>query len=202
MPDFHFNESDHTYWLKGRRLSGVTEIISASVGSGFEFLSPADRDFYLSRGKAVHACAEFIAGGQNFTCDPRIDGHVQALRLFWREQAPVVDSLEKPLFNETYRFAGRPDLIGAIRGVRVIADYKNSVDKERIAWQLAAYAILAKEPPSTNGLAVELSEEGKYRLTWYDAKQMTRARHEFLAMRSVYSIRERLGITETKELTT
>lgn len=188
-PDFQFDESSHTYRLNGDVIPGTTDIIKECVGSGFEYLQ--DAAWYLQRGRAVHAAAKFIAEGKPFECDPRIEGRVNALRKWFADHQPHDFICEQPVFSATYRYAGTPDLVCLIQNRPHIVDWKNSLDEARLSWQVSAYGIAIKAPAMTRGLGVELHDDGSYRMT--APIDLRRFGQEFLAMRSVYSIKERLG---------
>ena len=75
-----FNEEDHTYTIDGCPVPPVTHVIKNTVGTGWE-ASP----WYLQRGKAIHACAAFIAQGIDFKFDERLAPYVAALKKFFKE---------------------------------------------------------------------------------------------------------------------
>lgn len=190
-----FDEEKHLYTLDGVAIPYVTQIIKATVGIAWE----AD-EWYLNRGRAVHACAEMVARGVSFECDERIRGHVEALRAWFRDNWPIVHLCEQPMASRLYQFGARPDLIATLGKDLVVVDWKNSLDRERALLQLGAYAIAAAESAGfdiTKGLAVELSETGKYRQT--GLMDLRRARNEFLALRTTYAIRERVGANKKEQ---
>lgn len=188
---FRFDEARHRYTLDGAVLPSVTGVIKECVGSGFEYLQ--DADWYLQRGRAVHAAAKFIAEAKSFECDPRIEGHVAALRKWFDDFKPVGPfRIEQPVYSEVYRYAGTPDLFCTLYGKPFCVDWKNSLSHERVAWQLGAYTLTqTNRGNGISGLGVELHEDGTYKTT--KTLDLRRAQQEFLAMRSVYSVKERLG---------
>jgi hypothetical protein len=190
---FTFDADAHEYRISGVRVPSVTQIIAAAVGTGFEFL--ANAEWYLQRGRAIHACAPFVAAGKPFECDPRIAGHVAALKKWFFDFAPTDMIVETPVYSVDYRYAGTPDLLCKIDGKRFVVDWKSSLDLERVAWQMAAYALATGRANSTGirGMGVQLLETGDYMVT--KPLDLRRPQQEFLAMRSVFSIRERLGVT-------
>lgn len=192
-----FNAETHAYAINGRRVPSVTEVIKECVGSGFEYLQ--DAEWFLQRGLAVHACAKFIAEGKDFDCDPRIEGRVNALRRFWREMKPAGElRVEIPVYSDIYQYAGTPDLFCLLDGRPFCVDWKNSLDSERVAWQLAAYTLTqTNRGNGIRGLGVELHDDGTYKTTRH--LDLRRAQQEFIAMRSIYSIKQRLGQLKEKE---
>jgi hypothetical protein len=191
-----FNEEIHQYTLNGKIIPSVTQIIDEILGHAWS----AD-EWYLRRGRAVHACAAFIALNQVFRYDPQIEGQVKALRLFFSQMKPQVITVESKMLSHIFRFAGTPDLFCRINGKPAIVDFKASLDKERTKLQLGGYSVLIGETlggkPPDKGYGVEILPTGKYRMSeTFDLRQ---ARKEFLALRTAYGIRERLNILTRKE---
>ena len=73
-----FNEAAHQYTLNGHDVPSVTQVLG-DVLPGWR----AD-DWYLERGRAVHACAAMIARGEEFDHDSVIAGQVAACRRFFQ----------------------------------------------------------------------------------------------------------------------
>lgn len=186
----NFDPVEHSYAIAGRRVPSVTQIIRAILGDAIWSAS----DWYLERGRAVHACAAMIARGPAFTHDPQITGQVAACRQFFQDVKPEVIEVEAPVFSETYQFAGTFDLLARIAGKFCIVDYKSALH-EIAKIQIGAYSIL--RPQTHHGMIVQLSEDGRYKTT--GIIKIDRYRNEFLALRSVYGIRQRLGLFETKK---
>ena len=185
--DFQFDEATHTYRINGRIVPSVTQVLGDLLPCW-----QAD-DWYLERGRAVHACAAMIARGERFTHDPQIDGQVQALRKFFREVNPIVVSVEKQVFSKRYLFAGTMDLLS-----NTVIDFKASIS-ESVPYQLAAYAIAEEEMTGSKinfGFAVQINNDGTYSMSKsYDLKRYTQG---FLAMLTTFNIRRQAGIKEGK----
>ena len=190
-----FDEAKHEYRLSGQVIPSVTQVISDTVGHGWDA-----GQWYMDRGKQVHAAAALIAQGKSFKCDPRIDGYVEAIRKLFREHEIEVLGVEEKMCSKLYRYAGTLDLRCKFDGVRVIADYKNSLDEERCKLQLGGYCALRKSNP-THGIAVELHEDGTYKLGCDNGKpwSLARPRQEFLALLTTYNIRRRLKVKEERD---
>ena len=105
-----FTEEGHRYTLNGERLASVTGILAAE---GF-----IDTAFYTEygrqRGSFVHLARHYDDIGclDESTIDPEIAPYLEAWRRFKRESGFVVCQSEIPLANLTYRYAGKPDVIG------------------------------------------------------------------------------------------
>lgn len=168
----------------------MTEVIAETVGGGFDWLH--DADWYKARGSAVHMAAKFIGAGKDFEYDPQIAGHVEVLRKWFADICPIIHDQESTLFHPLYRFAGRPDFIGVIRGINVVGDFKGSMDAERLKLQLGGYSLLLDSTGKyTHGVGIEIKPEG-YRMT--DILDLRKSRNEFLALLTTYNIRQRLGL--------
>lgn len=182
-----FDETKHEYRVDGQRVPSVTQIIW-DILPGFEA-----GEWYLERGSAVHACAALIAAGSEFDHDPQIAGQVAACRRFFADVKPQVIKIEYQVVSEAYKFAGTLDLLAIIGDKFIVADWKAHVD-ERCGWQLAAYALCLPGQIKT-GYGVQLNADGTYKITPFNLASYAR---EFLAMRAVFGLRERMGITERK----
>jgi hypothetical protein len=183
----------HTYTLDGRVIPNVTRIIAETVGTGWKAA-----DWYLQRGRAIHACAALIAEGKEFKYDDRLAGYVTALKKFFAEVKPENVKSELRVVSKIYQYAGTIDLIGKIGRRNVILDWKHSVDRNRIELQIGGYAIAARETIGIEygfGAGVQIKENGTYSMGEIFPLMIPAC--EFLALRTTYRIRERCG-----ELTT
>ena len=155
-------------------------------------------EWHMQRGRAVHACCAMLARGEQFEHDPQIDNQVKAARLWFEFYKPEVLCVETPMGSRRYQFAGMPDLVARIDGVRTVIDWKASL-APGVPYQLAAYAILYGEHAGcgspTAGQAVVLRDEGQWSVTPYDLKPYGR---KFLAMLTTYNVRRECGIKEER----
>lgn len=122
---FEFREGNHTFWLDGERIPGVTEILRENrVGRDHTYTDP----YYRERGSAVHMGIKLGLLGRldRDSLNPEIAefvdralGVVSALKL-----EPVL--IEQPLFDPVYRYAGIPDMAGrsGVRNRAIKLDFK------------------------------------------------------------------------------
>ena len=185
MAKLTFDEETHTYKADGTIVPSVTQIINSILPP---FQVP---EWYLQRGSAVHACAAYIAKGIDFDYDPRIEGQVKAIRKFFKEVQPEPIYIEKMFYSQAFRFAGTIDLYAKIGRNKTLFDYKGTCDIERGALQLAGYSLLMIPETPTTGVIVEIKENGKYSLS--KPIRLKPYCNKFLALKSVYNIRERMG---------
>ena len=185
-----FDQASHSYSISGVEVPSVTRILR-------EVLPEAFRDamqYYMDKGTAVHACAAMIAQGRSFTCDPEIELPVSACRKFFQDMKPVVQSVEQQGYSTLYQFAGTKDCFALIDKKLTILDWKSK--KSEIAEiQLGGYGLLT--PTATHGMVVELGADGKYKRS--EHFKLDRKKNEFLAVRSVYSIKQRLKLLEVQD---
>ena len=186
MVDLKFDEATHTYRLHGRIVPSVTQVISETIGTGWKAT-----EWYLQRGKAIHACAEFIAKGIDFKFDNRIAGEVAALKSFFADVKPEVFAIEKIVGNYVFQYAGTIDLVCKIGGRWAIVDWKHSYDINKIGLQLGGYS-QANEPRLIDcGYGVKIDESGEYKMT--PTIDLQTERRKFLALRTTYRIKEQCG---------
>jgi hypothetical protein len=184
-----FDQATHIYKIDGFPVPSVTQIIRETVGIGW-----GAAEWYLTRGRAIHACAAFIAQGKEFKFDDRLTGYVAALKKFFAEVKPIDCMSEMPVGCSFYRYCGTVDLVCTIGSYRAIIDYKHSFDKYRIALQLGGYSVAIKEASGFDikiGFGVQIKENGTYQMT--DKIDLRTPRNEFLALRTTYAVKERLG---------
>lgn len=177
------------YTINGRPVPSVTEILG-------ELLPTWQADpWYLGRGTAVHACCAMIARGEAFDCDPVIAGQVAACRKWFADFSPAVHHVERKLHSERYQYAGTPDLICAMGKIHCVVDFKASLNPV-VALQLGGYSELLSGGYN-HGMGVELREDGTYTTT--GLLDLRIPRREFLALRTVYGVRERLGMLQNRK---
>lgn len=177
------------YQIDGRPVPSVTEIIRE--------LFPcwqAD-EWHLQRGTAMHACCALIAQGKEFTFDPVLEGRITACRKWFAAFKPEVLEVEAARTITLHQFGGRPDLICRIAEHEYVVDWKSTLNKE-VELQLGGYSILSR---CQHGMAVELRDDGTYKIQAYDKRAMHLARNTFLACHVVYGIKQKWGMIEREE---
>jgi hypothetical protein len=180
-----FNEETHTYTLDGRPVPSVTTVLGDLLPTW-----KAD-DWYLERGRAVHACAAFIGRDEPFAHDEQIDGQVKAIERFYYEVDPTVLAVEQTVFSPLYQYAGTLDLLCTFNRRRTVIDFKASVT-DTVLYQLGAYALA--EGRATHGMGVEIRADGTYRMG--EHRELTKAKREWLALLTAYNIRRKCGVKE------
>jgi hypothetical protein len=182
-----FNKDTHTYTLDGHIIPNVTSVLSD--------LLPCwqANEWYLQRGKAVHACAAMIALGIEFNYDPQIEGQVKAIRKFWQEIRPQPVAIETKCASAKYGYACTPDLIAQVAGAKkenMVFEYKASFSVS-LPYQMVAQSIAWSETNKTKeprwGMGVEVHPDGNYKLSKkYDLRKYKAG---WFALLGVYKIR-------------
>ena len=191
-----FDPVTHEYTIAGRPVPSVTQIIDEVLQ--VTYYGATDR--HLDRGTAVHACAALIAQGKAFEHDPQIAGQVAACRKFFAEVKLVVESVEQQIYSVKNQYAGTYDAVVSMPSLPTPAllDWKASIIGT-LPLQLAGYSIAYGETWGRQlrwGIGVELHQDGTYKCSEvYDLKRYV---NKFLALRSVYSIKQDLGLLNKK----
>jgi hypothetical protein len=149
----------------------VTSVLQfVGIRSSFEFLKPADREFYLGRGKMIHKATEFYDKGtlDESLLDERIIPYVEAYKLFRLEVRGIVKHSELAVSSDKYGYKGRIDRVIRASNLydgEVIFDIKTTSSDTATRLQLSAYQIAygfgSFAQPTRRGV-VELKDNGKY----------------------------------------
>ena len=171
--NIEFDPTLHRYTVDGETYPSVTQILKAVLGIKWQ--------------------AAMIARGQEFEFDPIIAPQVDAIRRFFHEVRPQLYKVEYAVASRVYRFAGTLDMLASIDGHMAIVDWKSSSDIDRTSLQCAGYAIAlgANDYDVTFMYEVVLKEDGTYSMS--KRINLRPYMREFLAVRTVYGIKERMG---------
>jgi hypothetical protein len=199
MSDLTFDEPRHEYRLNGFRIPSVTQVLDDVLGQSHG-ATVEDAAWYADKGRSLHACAALIAQGMDFDAPAGIEGHVEAVRAFIACFGIGPRRLvEYRVCSEVFRYAGTLDLADQDAGI--LFDYKASEDENRNWLQMAGYAVALNEMAGARrkwrGITVKTRDDGTYRCSkMYD---LDKARPEWLACRTVYGIRDRMGAHKERQ---
>jgi hypothetical protein len=185
-----FDPIAHQYFIDDRPVVSVTQTLQEVFSLKYWHAT----DWHRDRGTVIHACAALIARGVPFEFDPQVKGQIEACYKFFADMKPEVLEVEQQLFSERYHFGGTLDLRCKIGGKEFIIDWKSSVC-EMGEVQIGGYAI--ERPTAKWGMVVALKEDGRYRAG--TPFKLDRARNEFLSVLTVYNIKRRWKLLESKE---
>jgi hypothetical protein len=187
---FEFDEKSHTYTMDGKRLPSVTEIIRDVLPS-----KQWGTDWHMERGTQIHVAAKLIAEGQTPIVDPQIEGHVDGIMAFHRKEVKGVVAAELPVFCTKTLYAGTLDLIADLSMIGLaVVDYKASGCEYRTALQMCAYALAYGDKSIKWGVMVTLPGDGKYKINVVKLAEFV---NEWRVVRSVYGMRQRLGVNKS-----
>lgn len=171
QPELRFDPESHSYFWKGERLPGVTEIIgSLGLIGGSDWFTEASAE----RGNDVHKTTLLYDEGRlDFdTLSDEMAGYLTAWIAFRAEHKFEPIHCELPLAHPRMGFAGTLDRIGLMGDVETLPDIKTMAQpcrKQKPHWalQLALYAWLAR----LNGFGADLCRinvilcpDGRYRI--------------------------------------
>ena len=183
-----FDESTHTYKVRGKVTPGVTTVLH-SCGIGVNsFWTEEGREF----GKAVHLACRFHAEGDldfealDDLLKPRVDAYIR----FCAEMNFTPDLIEKPLYREAPLYCGTIDQaqIG-----RAVIDLKCGAHGLEHALQLAAYAFMLPNPHLHERWAVHLMDTGKYSLRVFPKQELQSDFNVFQSALNTYNWRMRFN---------
>jgi hypothetical protein len=137
-PGVEFFEDRHEYWYKGKRLSGVTGLISKKLGQKMpqEFLEE-----HQEEGIHVHrAVQRWINTGNSGSVHPGVKWIVETL-VDGFTRAPEQGVYSEALVSDFKQYASSVDIIGVDKdGALMICDIKKGLFKREYAtWQLSLY---------------------------------------------------------------
>ena len=167
LDGFLFDPVTHSYWLNGRRIPGITELLSI-----FGYIDKAQYEKRgpnaALRGKAIHSACELLDQNDLDWTSITDDGipYVMGYEKFLKENDIVIEHewSEKPLYHPILLFGGTPDRRLILNGRRSIVDLKTGVIQPWAALQTAAQEILMQDEEPFDRYALRLTPDGDYKL--------------------------------------
>lgn len=160
-----FDVDAHAYYLNGRRIPGVTDILK-DVG----FI---DTTYYTEDGRQhgtdVHEACEAVDRGDAPLEDVPADifYEVRSWVRFRDEHGFEADAIEEPRASAVYGYAGTPDRVGTFargpwQGRRFVIDFKTGAPEKWWRYQLAAYrgTFDAQEATTLGRMSLRLDPAG------------------------------------------
>lgn len=164
-------DGGHRYWLDGRRIPGVTEILDGLGLVDTRWFTEESR----RRGSAVHAAVHYHLEGDLAwsTVDERIKGYVESAIAFLDVVAFKPTHVEtRVLHVGPPTFAGTLDLAGEMYGTDSLADWKSGAIVPVTGMQTAGYDVALGGKKRRRRLGVQLRENGKLpRITELDDRR-------------------------------
>lgn len=163
MSELTFDEASHTYRIDGLVVPGVTSVLAPLTN--YDSVPAHVLEAAANFGKAVHRACELDDLGDlnESTLDPALLPYLDAWREFCLGHSVQWEQIEAPVHHQALRYAGTPDRIGTLRGLRAVVDIKTTAELyPSVGPQLAAYREAAAMPTYALRVAVQLKADGTY----------------------------------------
>ena len=123
------NQSDFkTYEIKGKQYARVSSVVRHAGLSDFSRIPAKDREWFMERGKQFHLATQLIEEGQGdrYDFDPVLNPYLAAHSLFLTQTGfrAIKGGIEKLVWSEKLKIAGRLDRLGMFGGHLSLLDYK------------------------------------------------------------------------------
>lgn len=162
-----FDEAKHRYRFDGARSWSVTQYLHMAGIIDPRWYTEEARE----RGEKVHLITELNDQGtlDMNTVDPRLAGYLWAWQTF-KEEALFDPILVEPLFgNPVYRYVGKPDRLGKVRGIDLwLPDIKTGKPEPWAGLQTAGYRACIPCDDAIQRMAVQLKDDGSYKIFTYN----------------------------------
>jgi hypothetical protein len=173
----------HKYFLDGKPIPGVTEVISGCGLSDFSMVRQEVLELAQLRGTFVHRTCEFFDQGDLLedTLSPVLVPYLEAWKKFRKETGFRPTKIEAMGYSGIHWFAGQVDRIGLIRRKPAIVDIKPPTRHRWWKFQTAAYALIFFAGKIPLRLSVSLLPTGSCRVDSHPVNEFLHDRDVFLA---------------------
>lgn len=167
--EFRFDPDRHEYWLGGKRIPGMTEILKGCGIIRAHYGSELESAISMSRGRAIHRCCELFDHDKLSwkTVSDEIFGYVMAWKKFREETRynPDLKFRETPMFHPVYLYATIPDCGDGLfkNGERALVEIKTGVKEEWHKLQTAAQELILPKRKNKKRIAIYLANDGTYK---------------------------------------
>jgi hypothetical protein len=183
MESLAFDPVRHHYFLGGVWLPNVTAVLAHAGLLDYGFLSPEHREACLARGAAVHRLTQLNDQQRLTESSVPLDlrGYLEAWQAFKQDFGFTPQWIERRVANAQYRFAGTIDRAGTVRHrTHLLVDIKTGEAPAATRLQTAAYISCLPHPRLWLRRAVELGQDGTYRVIPYETSAYQRDFNVFL----------------------
>lgn len=171
--DLVFRESDHTYWLGGEQIPGVTTILKPVTG--YDGIPKWILDKAAERGTAVHYVTELHDLGtlDYASVDDELIPYLTAYMAFLDAVKPKIITVESRVFHPVLKYAGTEDREMVINGFLSSLDIKTCAEMQASTGpQTAAYMEAKNHGRSAadkikRRYGLQLKKDGRYELHQY-----------------------------------
>jgi hypothetical protein len=189
MP-LEFNAEKHEYRMDGRLMPSVTTVLKGTGMIDYSMIPQNVLQAAAHRGTAVHKALHYYDDGEldESTIDPMILPYVEAGKRFYAESRFEVAHVEQRVVDKVHWYAGTLDRTGAFPdGSVAVLDWKTGILVPGHGLQLAAYAACMDHPRKYRRIAVQLKDDGTYRIEEYPMKDFERDIRTFLSALSCWN---------------
>ena len=192
-----FDEAAHTYTVEGVVLPSVTQVLQDVGVIDYGFIPREERERYLQRGRAVHLATELDDAGEleEESVVPAIAGFLAAWRRFRSESGFVPELIEYRSYNPSLGYAGTLDRSGKIGQSLYLLDIKTGHSPWWVAIQLAAYCYFFNRPLLYRRIAVEVHDDGTYKVSEFQSSKTRQDFDVFTAALMVSRAKERHAVS-------
>ena len=169
-------EEDHTYWLDGKLIPGVTTIIKDLTD--YSIIPPIILETARQKGNAVHAMINLWATdnlGERADQPDWLQPCYDEMLRFIDDSGLKIIASEKLVYHPQYKYAGTLDIRCTMRGkngIGIIDAKRSFFAGAAIGLQLAGYQgaenINIDQEPVLWRAALKINEKSAYRLEPYD----------------------------------
>lgn len=137
--DLVFEPISHTYWLEGRKVPSVTQVLRPL--HNFDFVPRAVLQAKQRLGTHVHECCELLDRGEDVDVLDEAAPYVDAYLDFCAVTGAEVIENECRVYHHGYRYAGTLDRVLRVSDELWVVDLKTSITAPiAVGPQTAAYA--------------------------------------------------------------
>lgn len=168
--EIQFDEAKHEYSVNGKRIPGVTEILSPITADGYSKINPAVLEHAAMKGTLVHEwCEMFDYDCADEVIPAEIVPYCQAYADFIRDYRPRWEKIEEIVYNPYVGYCGTLDRYGLIDGNESVVDIKtiaspSTKNNISVCCQTAAYAAAVSQTWVIERYALYLKPDATYRL--------------------------------------
>lgn len=172
MPLCYYDDRKHAYYDHCGRVASVTQVLSASGIGGYDVYrmmmvtAPEKLKAAGDRGRKVHTATELYDNGllDWEQLDPALQPYLVAYEKWLTTTRFEPLGIERMVYHDSLRYAGRLDRLGRIGGRKWIVDFKSGMLLEGHAYQTAAYLATLPDPQTYDRMLVQLCSDGTFHI--------------------------------------
>jgi len=148
---FEYYPVSHTYWLDGKQIPSVTELVSVygpdmDADEMEEQLAPATERGTVMHDYIFRRLSNFEP--EEIELPSMYQEYADGVELFLSEHTFIPEALERPMYSDrSASYGGTPDYFGWFDDIPTILDWKfvSTLSKHKVAAQLGGYAVMVSD---------------------------------------------------------